>query len=128
MDPGGYINNVYTTPPKPESSPAAPAQPSNTKDVGTNGHAANGVAPSEGQGAGIPQLLSDFASTIAARDGTSSALEYVASGIGAAVHSVVGVDPINSQKVSYRSLYAFASDRCFKLRDTMAFGRQRHRV
>ena len=48
---------------------------------------------------GFPPLLSDLASTIAARDGTSSALDYVASGLGAAMHGAVGMDPINTQKV-----------------------------
>lgn len=62
------------------------------------------VADSEHQGTdipppGFPQLLSDLANTIVARDGASSALDYVASGLGAAMHGVVGVDPINIQKV-----------------------------
>lgn len=62
----------------------------------------NVVASSEHQGIpppGFPQLLSDLANTIVARDGTSSALDYVASGLGAAMHGVVGMDPINIQKV-----------------------------
>ncbi|KAF9534966.1 hypothetical protein CPB83DRAFT_879223 [Crepidotus variabilis] len=42
----------------------------------------------------LPQLLSDLASTIVAGHGTNSAYQYVTSGFGAAVHSVVGVDPI----------------------------------
>lgn len=60
------------------------------------------VADSEHQGitpSGFPQLLSDLANTIVARDGTSSALDYVTSGLGAAMHGVVGMDPINTQKV-----------------------------
>ena len=48
---------------------------------------------------GLPQRLSDIADTIAARDGTSSALGYVSSGLGAAIHNVVGIDPINTQQV-----------------------------
>lgn len=48
---------------------------------------------------GLPQFLSDIADTIAARDGTSSALGYVSSGLGAAIHNVVGVDPVNTQQV-----------------------------
>jgi hypothetical protein len=50
---------------------------------------------------GYPQFLSDIADTIVARDGTSSTLDYVASGLGAAIHSVVGVDPINIQQVRH---------------------------
>lgn len=56
---------------------------------------------------GYPQMLADLANTIVARDGTSSTLEYVASGLGAAMHSVVGVDPINIQKVCRRELFFF---------------------
>lgn len=79
----------------------------------TTEHLANGVhvayasesaAPKdrhidETLGATFPQLVTDFADTIAARDGASTTLEYVASGLGAAIQSFVGVDPINPDKV-----------------------------
>lgn len=93
-EPGGFVNNVYTAPPKPVE------QPLDVQPEG-NGHAVegNGSIPAVASTNGFPQLLSEIANTIAARDGTSTPLEYVASGIGAALHSVVGVDPINIQKV-----------------------------
>ncbi|KAF8974678.1 hypothetical protein BDZ97DRAFT_42261 [Flammula alnicola] len=50
-----------------------------SKIVTDSEHTVSPVPP-----AGYPQLLSDIADTIAARDGTSSALDYVASGLGAA--------------------------------------------
>lgn len=59
-----------------------------------------GTTDGDTQTSGFPQLLSDLASTIVARHGTSSALGYVASGLGAAMHSAVGIDPINIPKVS----------------------------
>jgi len=46
------------------------------------------------------QLVSDLASTIAAREGTTSTFDYVASGLGAAIHGVVGIDPINADKIA----------------------------
>lgn len=52
---------------------------------------------------GLPQFLSNLANTIAARDGTTSALDYVASGLGVVIHNVVGVDPINNQQVRHNS-------------------------
>ncbi|KDR83446.1 hypothetical protein GALMADRAFT_274896 [Galerina marginata CBS 339.88] len=148
IDPGGFVNNVYTAPPKPAGSTPAEAATAVVEAVGVptkdaepiaNGHVTNGhsVVPevvaenpaSEAPEApveeakprdssdrnaapaapsieppprpGTPlQLLADLASTIVARDGTSSALGYVASGLGAAMHSVVGVDPVNLQKIA----------------------------
>lgn len=151
-DPGGFVNNVFTAPPKPAELEPAPATedpvaletPVKEAEVPvTNGHATNGhtvatevtedkpaepaaqeeaaaSGPEDKEGenntsaapnvepkhpAGYPRLLSDLADTIAARDGTSSALDYVASGLGAVVHSVVGVDPINAQKV--KEIFAY---------------------
>lgn len=54
----------------------------------------------------LPQLVSNLAETLAAREGTSSALGYVTSGLGVAIHSVVGVDPINANPVSSPSIYS----------------------
>ncbi len=45
------------------------------------------------------RFISDLADTIAARDGTSSTLGYFASGLGKTIHTVVGVDPVNSSQV-----------------------------
>lgn len=122
----GNVNNVYTSPPKPvevvrapdatavtngavseKTEPAAPAvaDPSEAK--------VSDAAPSEGttvtgedqtpapEDATFSQFASDLVDTIVARDGTSSALGYVASAVGAAIQSQIGVDPINSAKVSF---------------------------
>ncbi|KAJ7233142.1 hypothetical protein B0H12DRAFT_1192120 [Mycena haematopus] len=51
-------------------------------------------------------MASDFADTVIAADGTSSALGYVASALGATIQSQIGVDPINGAKVSSRSTAA----------------------
>ncbi|KAF9008791.1 hypothetical protein BDQ17DRAFT_1236389 [Cyathus striatus] len=154
VDPGGFINNVYTAPHKSISSPLSlppaavlqspfntpqdasvaghhtspkpldplnPMQPvtttseanadstssSGTADTTENSNhkMENGVIISEQKAkvpsppATFPQLISDIATTIAAADGTSSAFSYVASGIGAAVHGVIGVDPVNPEQV-----------------------------
>ncbi|KAF9569397.1 hypothetical protein CPC08DRAFT_624012, partial [Agrocybe pediades] len=101
-DPGGFLNNIYISPPKPSDSVDEPSV--------IGGEAAKAPAtttPRNGEpklpdtsSSGYPQLLSDIASTIVARDGTSSALGYVASGIGAAMHNMVGIDPINIPKIA----------------------------
>lgn len=54
-------------------------------------------------GTTFPQLVSDLASTIAAADGTTSTYDYVTSGLGAAIQGVVGIDPINADKVRFFS-------------------------
>lgn len=56
-------------------------------------------------GGPIPQLVSDVISTVAATEGASTTMEYVASGIGAAIQAVVGVDPINPVQVRAVSHY-----------------------
>lgn len=125
MDYGGYVNNVLTTPPKPAAVEPSVANKSQTRVLNGNGHAADPVSKPEldapvvngtakvvngdvkahkVQAANGTGFLSDLASIIAARDGTSSAIGYVASGLGAAMHSVVGVDPINIQKVRFSIL------------------------
>ena len=70
--------------------------------------ASKGVAPRAGiepevvqaRRTSLPQLVSSLASTMVARQGTSSALGYVASGIGAVINNVIGVDPINAGQVN----------------------------
>lgn len=47
----------------------------------------------------FPQLVTDITNAILATDGTSSALQYVTSGVGAAIHGVIGIDPINAEQV-----------------------------
>ncbi|KAG5653091.1 hypothetical protein H0H81_002390 [Sphagnurus paluster] len=74
------LNNVYSAPPAP---------PTAGKDLdATRKRTSNW------------RLVVDLADTVVARDGTTSALEYVASGIGAAIHGVVGVDPVNGEKLA----------------------------
>ena len=126
VDPGGFVNNVYTSPPKPITPPALeiPLEPEEPTAVKTNNYKTNDdnvvvevtentpqntqsltgttdgkIAGAEPRTSDASGFLSDLASTIVARDGTSSALAYVASGLGAAIHSAVGVDPINISKV-----------------------------
>ena len=45
-------------------------------------------------------FLSSLANTMSARQGTSSALGYVASGFGGVINTVIGVDPINAAQVN----------------------------
>lgn len=140
VDPGGFVNNIYTAPAKPAILPALetaslPLGAEKPITAEANNHRTNGDSvvaevvdkpeytqplPKHAQAlmdtdgknvgtlglSGFPHLLSDLASTIAARDGTSSALAYVASGLGAAMHSAVGIDPINIPKVSLSVLLA----------------------
>lgn len=141
VDPGGYVNNIYTAPAKPVMLPALETTPlpvdaeKPTTAVEANSHKTNGdtlvaevaekleytsqtlskhtkslTGTTDAKIAGAEQkttdtqtsgFLADLASTIAARDGTSSALAYVASGLGAAMHSAVGIDPINIPKVNF---------------------------
>lgn len=153
VDPGGYINNVYISPPKPvsiseasaavvapEASRPSPAvvepssnaletstpketpvlvAPAITQDVKTVGSVAalgetsvviNPGAASDGEPTNqvngdsksvvnSSTTVSDLANTIAARDGTTSAVGYVTSAIGAVIQNVVGLDPVNPDKV-----------------------------
>ncbi|KAJ6510135.1 hypothetical protein C8R47DRAFT_1096764 [Mycena vitilis] len=105
-DDAGHVNNVYTSPPKPvdavDETAAAVANgavPAPEKldsdvpaDVDPPQHADTTPAKDT--------TVSDFVDTVAARDGTSSALGYVASAFGAAVQSQFGVDPINADKIA----------------------------
>ncbi|KIM45902.1 carbohydrate-binding module family 48 protein [Hebeloma cylindrosporum] len=122
IDPGGFVNNVYSAPYRPSNAEVTEPVIDNVEPT-TNGHLANGhtlvakvIENPEGPSAGkavddkpigdlakaaedevvadrerqvtdipppsFPQLLSDLAS------------------IGAAMHGVVGMDPINIQKIS----------------------------
>lgn len=84
--------------------PAAASEP-----VLTNGNAAvkGGKLDSVANGGFVSQMTSDVISAIAATEGTGSTLQYIASGIGAAIQSVVGIDPINPEKVRPRILCHF---------------------
>ena len=102
VDPGGYVNNVYTAPPKPIT------QEQHVEGISTNGKAelaeterADSLSQAAAvTGPGFRRLLSDIASTVIARDGTSSAPGYIASGLGAVVNSFAGIDPINAGQVN----------------------------
>ncbi|GAV99458.1 carbohydrate-binding module family 48 partial [Lentinula edodes] len=81
-DNSGNVNNVHTAPEKP----LAPHS--------------NGTLE-EPKPASEP--AADLAAIMAATDGTSSALGYVASGVGAAIQGVIGLDPINPDQMSVKS-------------------------
>jgi hypothetical protein len=93
----GNVNNVYTAPKKPSNE----FQPNGN---GTVVHglesAAHGKPTTQADAFHLPQLVSELATTMAATDGTTSAFGYVASGVGAAMRSVIGVDPINPDPLS----------------------------
>ncbi|KAG6831885.1 hypothetical protein H0H92_007002 [Tricholoma furcatifolium] len=86
----GNINNMYTAPPQPEPESA----------LNGNGKHAPDPAPVISTTGTFPQLVAHLADTVVAREGTSSALGYVASGLGAAIHNVVGVDPVNAGQIA----------------------------
>ncbi|KAJ4472182.1 hypothetical protein J3R30DRAFT_3231511, partial [Lentinula aciculospora] len=97
-DKSGNVNNVYTAPEKPLEASRTNGTPEELKPAASE--IAAGKPTTLGTTSIFPQLLSDFATTMAATDGTSSALEYVASGVGAAIQGVIGLDPVNPDQVS----------------------------
>ncbi|KAL0949123.1 hypothetical protein HGRIS_009207 [Hohenbuehelia grisea] len=127
-DPAGNVNNVYMAPPKPtlSSTTNGVVAESVTEKVQPNGIASEVVAddapikvdvkPSangtngflDASGPKTPDsddsdrrsFVADIADTIAAREGASTPIGYVVSGIGAAIGSVVGVDPINGAHIA----------------------------
>jgi hypothetical protein len=116
----GNLNNVYTAPPKPiEPTPpqADDSKPSATEhgvenpetlvvpDSSSPEQAPEAKTAADNANSSFPQLVSDFADTVAAREGTTSALDYVTSGFGAALGNVVGLDPINAGQVFSRFKY-----------------------
>jgi hypothetical protein len=99
------VNNVYTAPPKPPSSPLEADSPVLVSPSYTDHPTSSDNATGEPEAASnppFPQIVADLAETVAAREGTTSALNYVASGLGAAIHNVVGIDPINAEQVTIR--------------------------
>ncbi|KAJ7367987.1 hypothetical protein DFH08DRAFT_649331, partial [Mycena albidolilacea] len=109
-DPCGNVNNVYISPPKPvgaeaaagtespeSSAPLAADPPPEAKDSAPT---LTGEAKAAPGGATFSQFASDLADTVVAADGTSSALGYVASALGAAIQSQIGIDPINSAQIA----------------------------
>ncbi|KAK7060264.1 Cruciform DNA binding protein [Paramarasmius palmivorus] len=108
-DNAGNLNNVYFSPEKP-SEPVVPSAetaapvPNGTVKEETQAPAKQDSVVGNGKlstpaAAAIPQLLSDLGKTILAADGTKSSVEYVVSGVGAAIQGVIGVDPINPDKI-----------------------------
>ncbi|KAJ7507451.1 hypothetical protein B0H11DRAFT_1967129 [Mycena galericulata] len=118
-DAAGHLNNVYTSPPKPWVEPAAsdvagtangsateekalsitPAVADSSKETKSEEPTVTGEAAAQA-GATFSQLASDFVDTVVARDGTTSALGYVTSALGATIQSQIGVDPINGEKTA----------------------------
>ncbi|KAH0587202.1 hypothetical protein J132_11185 [Termitomyces sp. J132] len=82
-DHDGNINNMYIAPPQPENEPKGNDNPAPSDNIGS-----------------LPQFAAHLADTVVAREGTSSALEYVASGFGVALNTVVGVDPVNPEQIA----------------------------
>ncbi|KAJ6516205.1 hypothetical protein C8R45DRAFT_235494 [Mycena sanguinolenta] len=99
-DSSGNVNNVYFSPPKPVAVEAAVADPVVITDALPENLESSTPAvadpPSETKSADHV----DFAETVVAAEGTSSALGYVASALGAAIQSQIGMDPINGEKVN----------------------------
>jgi hypothetical protein len=130
-DDNGNLNNVYMSPPRPNShdssitelaqstefvlvAPMKDVVPqaiddsvSNVKTNVMDRQEPDAVSPVGEQLQGSPSPisgtktygLSDIASTIAACEGAPSVMSYVVTGLGAVIQSVVGVDPINADKV-----------------------------
>lgn len=97
------VKDAKSTAIEPKEPTAKPDMPAAAKDIPET--ATGELEPEATAGGSLPQLVLDIAGTIAARDGTSTTLGYVASGLGAAIQSVVGVDPINADKVHIRFEY-----------------------
>lgn len=95
-DNSGNVNNVRTAPEKP----SAPLSNGTHEEPKPASEPAAGKPTTPGTPSILPQLVSDLAAIMAATDGTSSALGYVASGVGAAIQGVIGLDPINPDQVS----------------------------
>ncbi|PBK72882.1 hypothetical protein ARMSODRAFT_953293 [Armillaria solidipes] len=88
-DSSGNVNNIYIAPSKP-------SPPTTTMSKTTEKPVANGDTPSSDKqeteaSGGVSQVVSDLAT--AATAGTAAGLGYVASGVGAAIQTVVGEDP-----------------------------------
>ncbi|KAF5393711.1 hypothetical protein D9757_000303 [Collybiopsis confluens] len=104
VDSAGNTNNVFIAPTKP-----ARASHANGNGIINESKPTLESTPGEpeiAQGTSsrtLPQLVSDLATTIAATDGTSSAFNYLVSGVGAAIHGVIGIDPINPDQLSIKS-------------------------
>ncbi|KAG7097233.1 hypothetical protein E1B28_004604 [Marasmius oreades] len=100
-DSAGNLNNIYVAPEKP-------AEPSHSDSTAQSVRVLEKVeetpkeqvlSTDDGKDVSAPQLLSDLAQTVVAAEGTESPVDYVASGIGAAIQGVFGVDPINTDKM-----------------------------
>jgi hypothetical protein len=84
----GNLNNVYTSPPKPASFPRVPitSEPEAPKAV-----------------------VAEATDSVLASHGTSSLVSYVTSGVGAAIATMTGIDPINSQQACPFGFFASRS-------------------
>lgn len=68
------------------------------------------TTPPKPQLSTIMDNVKQAGTNLAAKDGTSSVFSYVTSGLGAAIASVTGVDPINSQQVSSYFMVSLVAD------------------
>ncbi|KAJ7095089.1 hypothetical protein B0H15DRAFT_91323 [Mycena belliarum] len=103
-DASGNVNNVYTSPPRPlveavESAPSDATVASSSTAIAAT-EKPDAPAPVVTEAKNENMTAGDLVNTVAARDGTSSAFEYVASALGATMQSQIGVDPINGEKVA----------------------------
>ncbi|KAF9263670.1 hypothetical protein L218DRAFT_1033965 [Marasmius fiardii PR-910] len=104
-DPAGNLNNVYVAPEKlvelskPESTIQREPVLEKVEDI-----PAEKALSSDGGKVVAPAVLSDLVQTVVAAEGTASAVDYVVSSVGAAIQGVLGVDPINANKVSLHLL------------------------
>eukprot|EP00914_Ancora_sagittata_P029933 GHVO01059441.1.p1 GENE.GHVO01059441.1~~GHVO01059441.1.p1 ORF type:complete len:461 (+),score=42.92 GHVO01059441.1:26-1384(+) len=104
IDPAGNVNNVFTTSAKPAGAFHPNGNGTINESKPTSESTVGKLEIQQGTSGRIfPQLVSDFATTIAATDGTSSAFNYVVSGVGAAIQGVIGLDPINPDQMSVKS-------------------------
>ncbi|KAL0070961.1 Cruciform DNA binding protein [Marasmius tenuissimus] len=102
-DSAGNLNNVYVAPEKPaqvkaEEQVKAPADGEKITGAPTQESKSDSATSAVSQDP-APVAFSELKQTVVAAEGTSSTLEYLASGVGAAIRGVFGVDPINADKI-----------------------------
>ncbi|KAK1228886.1 Cruciform DNA binding protein [Marasmius sp. AFHP31] len=102
-DPAGNLNNVYVAPERP-AQVKAEEQVKTPTDEGKITEAPTQESKSDSATSAVsqnpaPVALSELKQTVVAAEGTSSTLGYLASGVGAAIKGVFGVDPINADKI-----------------------------
>ncbi|KAF7331875.1 p-loop containing nucleoside triphosphate hydrolase protein [Mycena kentingensis (nom. inval.)] len=95
-DESGNQNNVYHAPPKPDQQANGTHEPEAKAEAKINDPAPALTGTNvTGSSSTFSKLAADIVDTVVAREGTASVLEYVASGVGAALGTTIVVDPIN---------------------------------